>query len=100
MNNSDTDSKYFRAKEKVAAVKEFYGKVFKYIIAILITGAINYYLNEWSNPWFLWVVFGVSISALIKAIKLFGYDALMGKNWEQRKIEQLMKDEETKKRWE
>jgi hypothetical protein len=100
MNNSDTDTKYFRAKERVEAIKAFYGKVFKYIVAIVITGSINYYLNEWSNPWFLWVVLGVAIATAVKAIKLFGYDALMGRNWEQRKIDEFMKEEDTKKRWE
>ncbi|QWX85559.1 2TM domain-containing protein [Cellulophaga sp. HaHaR_3_176] len=99
MSNTDNDSKYFRAKERVAAVKVFYGKVFKYILAIVITGSINYYLNEWSNPWFLWVVLGVSISLILKAVKLFGYEIFMGKNWEQRKIEELMRDDDTKKKW-
>lgn len=100
MYNSDKESKYFRAKERVETVKKFYASLFSNILAIIITGAINYYTNEWRNPWFLWVVFGVSISTIYKAIKVFGYNSILGKDWEQRKINEYMKNDETKSRWE
>lgn len=100
MYNINPEDKYFRAKERVATIKKFYASLLSGLLAILITGAINYYTNEWRYPWFLWVVFGVAISAIFKAIKTFGYDSVFGKNWEERKIKEYMNDEETKNRWE
>ena len=96
----DNDSKYLKAKERVDNLKKFYSTLLKNIFVIVLTGAINYYTNEWRYPWFLWVVFGVSIGTIIQAIKLFGYQTLFGRNWEERKIQEFMKDEENKRRWE
>lgn len=100
MYNINPEEKYFKAKERVATIKKFYASLLSGVIAILITGAINYYTNEWRYPWFLWVVFGVSVSTIIKAIKIFGYNAILGKNWEERKIKEFMQEDDHKTRWE
>jgi len=100
MYKSDNDNKYLKAKERVAQLKKFYSTLLKNIIVIVLTGSINYYFNEWRYPWFLWVVFGVSIGTIIQAIKLFGYTSLFGRNWEERKIQEFMKEEDRKGRWE
>ncbi|MFD0797944.1 2TM domain-containing protein [Maribacter chungangensis] len=99
MENKQEEHKYYRAQERVDTLKKFYGKVGSGLTAIAITGGINYYLNEWANPWFLWVVFGVSLSLLFKAIKIFNLNPFMGKNWEERKIQELMKEDEKRKKW-
>ncbi|QLG44011.1 2TM domain-containing protein [Costertonia aggregata] len=99
MENKDQNNKYFRAKERVADLKKFYGKITSGLIAIGITGGINYYLNEWEYPWFLWVVFGVSIGLIFRAIKLFSLNPFMGKDWEERKIKEFMKKDEKQERW-
>lgn len=90
MEFNTNETKYMRAQERVARLKRFYGRVFRGLLAIAITGAINYYLNEWRNPWFLWVVFGVGLSLSLKAFKLFGTNLLFGKNWEERKVKEIM----------
>jgi hypothetical protein len=99
MENTEQDNKYFRARERVATLKKFYGKVGSGVIAIAITGGINYYLNEWEHPWFLWVVFGVSISLFFRAIKIFNLNPFMGKNWEERKIQEFMKEDKKQEKW-
>jgi len=90
MELNTNETKYVRAQERVAKLKRFYGRIFRGLLAIVITGAINYYLNEWRNPWFLWVVFGVGLSLSLKAFKLFGTNLLFGKNWEERKVKEIM----------
>ncbi len=99
MENKDQENKYIRARERVETLKKFYGKIGSGLIAIAITGGINYYLNAWENPWFLWVVFGVSISIFFKAIKIFNLNPFMGKDWEERKIQELIKEDENQKKW-
>jgi hypothetical protein len=93
------NQKYFRAKERVATIRNFYEKVLSSIVTIFIVGAINYYLDEWRHPWFLWVVFGLSISLILKALKIFNLNPFVSKDWEERKIQEFMKQEENQKRW-
>ncbi|MCL5244904.1 2TM domain-containing protein [Cellulophaga sp. 20_2_10] len=100
MEINTNEDKYIRAKERVKDEKEFYNKVISSSFTIAVVAAINYYVNEFSNPWFLWVVLGVGISLVFKAVKVFNVFPFMGKDWEQKKINQLMKeDEETNKKW-
>jgi mannose/fructose/N-acetylgalactosamine-specific phosphotransferase system component IID len=90
MEFNTSETKYMKAQDRVSKLKKFYGQVFRGLLAIIITGAINYYLNEWFYPWFLWVVFGVSLGICLKAIRLFGANLLFCKNWEERKIRELI----------
>ena len=92
-NQNLNQSKYLRASERVTDLKEFYTRCFKGGVAILIVGAINYYLNEWYYPWFLWVVFGVGLSLAIRAFKVYGLNGFMGRDWEERKIKQFMDED-------
>lgn len=86
-------SKYLRASERVAELRKFYGRCFRGGVAILIVAAINYYINEWYYPWFLWVVFGVGLGVALRAFKTFGLNGILGRDWEERKIKQYMEDD-------
>ena len=90
---------YEIAKARVEKIKKFYGKVQSFLITIIIVATINYYLNEWAYPWFLWVVFGLGISLALKAIKIFNLNPFMGRNWEERKIQEYMQQNENKRPW-
>lgn len=90
MDFNTNETKYTNAKIRVSKLRRFYGKFFRGMLAIGITAAVNYYLNAWENPWFLWVVLGVGLGLLLKAVKLFGTDFLFGRNWEERKINEFM----------
>ena len=92
-STNNQQSKYFRASERVSDLKKFYGQAIRGVIAILLVAGINYYLNEWYYPWFLWVVFGVGLSLTLKAIKLFGMNGIFGRDWEERKIKEYMDDD-------
>ncbi|WP_282111877.1 2TM domain-containing protein [Maribacter stanieri] len=88
------NTKYIRAKERVEEIREFYGKVASAIVTVLIVAAINYYLNEWRNAWFLWIVFGLSISLFFKANKIFNLNPFIGRDWEERKTQEYLRQEE------
>jgi hypothetical protein len=93
------NEKYLKAQERVNEIKVFYGKVSSALFTIVIVASINYYLNEWQYPWFLWVVFGLGISLFFKANKIFNLNPFMNRDWEERKIQEFMKQEENTKRW-
>ena len=90
MESNNSGDKYFRAKERASVLKKFYDKAFRGLLAIVIVAAINYYLNGWETPWFLWVVFGVSIGILVRALRVFNLNPFFGKDWEDRKIKELI----------
>lgn len=90
MTTHQSEAKYIRAKERTATLKKFYDKSLRGILAIIIVAAINYYLNGWERPWFLWVVFGVSLSILLRALRVFNWNPFFGKDWEERKIKELV----------
>jgi len=94
------DEKYNRAKDRVGELKKFYGKLVSYAFVITLLAGINYYLNEWSYAWFLWAAFGWGIGLAFKAIKVFGMNPFLGKNWEERKIQEFMNEDSEEQRWE
>ncbi len=101
MSEFDKENKYLRAKKKVAAIKKFYTSLLSYVVFISLLAALNYYIDEWSNPWFLWAAFGWGIAIVIQAFKAFEWLPFMGRNWEDKKIKEYMDkdDESTGNRW-
>lgn len=93
------NTKYYRAKERVEQIKGFYNSVVSSIFIIIIVASVNYYVDEWRYAWFLWVVLGLAISIMIKALKIFNLTIFMDRGWEERKIQEFIQQEETKERW-
>ena len=95
-NFNNNESKYLRAKERVSCIKKFYSNLLSYIVFIAFLGGLNYYVNEWRYPWFLWAAFGWGIGIVIHAFKVFNWLPYMNKDWEDRKIKEYMNEEEGK----
>ncbi|WP_432410593.1 2TM domain-containing protein [Rasiella sp. SM2506] len=96
--NTDKQNKYLRAKERVTEIKKFYTSLVGYVFVISMLATVNYYVNEWSNMWFLWAAFGWGIGLLFQAAKAYQWSPFMGKNWEERKLKEFM-EEEDKQQW-
>lgn len=94
------ESKYVRAKERVEELKRFYGNLTSYVLVISLLAIINYWTNGWSYMWFLWAAFGWGIGLIFHAIGTFNLNPFFGKDWEERKIREIMDEEESKQRWE
>lgn len=100
MEEFSKENKYLRAKARVERLKKFYGNVTSYVLVVSLLAAINYYDNEWRYAWFLWVAFGWGLGILFHAVKTFDLNPFFGRDWEERKIKEFLKDEEEIKRWE
>lgn len=100
MEDMDKENKYLKAKEKVEEIKKFYTSLVSYVIVISILAAINYYLDQWQYMWFLWAAFGWGIGLIFQAAKTFALNPFFGRDWEERKIKEFMKDDENRDRWE
>lgn len=90
MEPFNKDEKYYRAKKRVIEIKKFYMSVLSFIIFISLLAGLNYYTNQWRNPWFLWAAFGWGIGLAFQAAKAFDFNPVLGKDWEKRKIKEYM----------
>lgn len=88
------DEKYLRAKDRINQMRKFYASLIRALVLFAFLGGLNYFQNEWEQPWFLWVVLGVGLGLLFKAIKVFGLNPFFGKSWEKRKIQEFMQEED------
>ena len=87
MNTSET-YKYQKAKEKVQEIKGFYGNVLAYIIVIPVLVYLNYSTTDFL--WFIFPAAGWGLGLLFHGFSAFSYNPILGKNWEERKIKELM----------
>ncbi|TDE30642.1 histidine kinase [Flavobacterium ranwuense] len=92
--NYNENTAYFRAKKRVEELKGFYGNLISYccVIPILI------YINLTFSPKFQWFWFsaaGWGFGVTMHAFKVFGYSS----NWEERKIQEILRKEEQKQTW-
>ncbi|OAB78870.1 2TM domain-containing protein [Cochleicola gelatinilyticus] len=90
------ETKYLKAKERVAEIKKFYSGLIFYVIFIGFLAGLNYYVNELRYPWFLWAAFGWGIGLFFQAAKAFRWNFGIGKDWEDRKVREFMEQEDRK----
>lgn len=92
------EDNYVRARKQVEELKEFYYSLISYFFVIPFLIFINYY-TSWHFQWFWFPLFGWGIGLLFHAYKVYVDNGVLGRNWERRKIEQFMREEEEKSRW-
>jgi len=85
---------YYRAKKRVEELKGFYGNLISYcfVIPFLI------FINLTYSPQFQWFWFsaaGWGFGLTMHALKVFGYSS----NWEERKIQEILRKEENNQTW-
>ena len=97
-NNNTEENRYYRAKERVDKMKEFYAHVISYIGVNTFLVFLNYYTG-WSHKWFIYPLIGWGIGLLFHYFEAFGHYPFLSKNWEEKKIKELM-EEEKKEMWE
>lgn len=84
--------RYFRAKERVRLVKEFYSNLAAYLIIIPLLVYLNY--RTTSFPWAIFPAVGWGIGLVGHYISATGRNPILGKDWEERKIREFMDRED------
>ncbi len=96
---NNEQEKYFFAKKRVDEIKGFYGNLISYIIF----NGFFLILNLITSPnelWFFWPLIGWGIGVVFHGMKVFNYYPFLGKNWEERKINELIeKENQSKSNW-
>ncbi|MGH1388467.1 2TM domain-containing protein [Kordia sp.] len=96
-NNTDLDDKYLQARKHVEKLKEFYYNLLSYCLVIPFLIFINLKTVPQFH-WFWFPIFGWGIGLAFHAMSVFFESGRFGRNWEQRKIQEFMEQEE-RKRW-
>lgn len=82
---SQEKENYKKAKKRVEVLKGFYGHLFSYFLVMPFLVFIN--LQTFPQyHWFWWPVLGGGASVIIHSLYVFGF----GKNWEEKKIKEIM----------
>lgn len=101
-NNMSLDSKniennkYVRAVERVEKLKEFYQNLASYCIVIPFLIFINLRFSPGFH-WFWFPIFGWGVGLTFHFLEVNNYNIFLGKNWEERKIKEMMKDDKNYK---
>jgi len=91
-DNFISEKKYSYAKEQVEKLKGFYIHFSIYLIFIPVFIWLNY-ISGAGFPWAIFPIGGWGFGVLGHASETFNYNPFFGKNWEERKIRELMDDE-------
>ena len=84
------EQKYLEAQKKVKEIKGFYAHLMVMIAVLPFLVFINLKLTP-GYHWFWWAIFGNLFGIFFHWLGVFGYDKLgLGKDWEKRKIKELM----------
>ncbi len=86
------DKRYQKAKERVEKIKGFFGNLVAYCLVIPLLAWLN-----WRTTHFPWVVFpmlGWGFGLLMHGWEAYGNNPIWGRNWEAKKIRELMEKED------
>lgn len=93
-NYSSKQDAYHKAKKRVEEIKGFYSNLLSYAIVIPFLAFINY-KTFWEFQWFWFPMIGWGIGLVFHAFGVFGY----GKDWEERKIREIMERDQQESNW-
>ena len=96
---SQIDDSYIRARKHVEDLKEFYYSLISYCIVIPFLIFIWYEFTPDTIQWFWFPMFGWGIGLAFQAYKVYVNDGVLGRNWERRKIDKFMQEEENHSHW-
>jgi len=101
IDNSAADQNYELAKKKVELIRKFYKHLVIYIlvnIAISVVKVVNYMRDGFTfeeaffqlDVFIVWIIWGVFV--ILQAIKTFKAGTILGADWEERKIQEIMNE--------
>ncbi|PHQ55362.1 MAG: histidine kinase [Lutibacter sp.] len=97
-SNTQQNNKYLRAVERVEEIKGFYASLIAYCVVIPFLIFINLRYSP-GFYWFWFPIMGWGIGLLFQGFKAFNYNPILGSDWEDRKIQEFMNEDE-KQYWE
>ena len=91
------NSNYVKAVERVEKLKEFYQNLASYCLVIPFLIFINLRFSPGFH-WFWFPIFGWGMGLVFHFLEVNNYNIFLGKNWEDKKIKEMMDKENQHKR--
>lgn len=93
-NYNVENEKYLRAKKRVKAIKGFYIHALVYLLVNLFLAFFSFQKNGEFNFGNFWGMGFWGIGLAVHGASVFLPDFILGKNWEEKKIRELMDKEQ------
>lgn len=97
------EERYQRAKKRVRSIRGFYTHAIVYVVVNLMIVIVNWQTLEPGESYFQWhnffTLFFWGIGLLAHGLSVFLPMIMLGRNWEERKIQKFMEEERNQK-WE
>jgi hypothetical protein len=87
----DEQTEYQRTVERVRALRGFYVHLMVYVTVILGLVAIDWLTGPPGLTWSYYPLVGWGVALAIHALTVFVAEGLFGPDWEERKVEELMR---------
>ncbi len=85
--------RYLRARTRVQQLRNFYVHVAVYVFVNMLLLLINL-LTDPASLWFYWPLLGWGIAMAVHAFLVYGVGSTWEKEWEERKIREIMEQEQ------
>lgn len=92
---SKYDDRYLEAKKTIENIKGFYGNLISYIVVNLFLLIINLVYSP-EHLWFYWPLLWWGLGVVIHGLKVFNAFPVFAKDWQEKKIKELMDKEKSK----
>jgi hypothetical protein len=93
----EDQEKYERARKRVEEIKGFYVHLVVFVLVNLGLFLINI-IRSPEVYWFYWPLIGWGIGLVAHGFGVFGLPGVLGSDWEERKIKQIMEKERERER--
>lgn len=95
-NLNQNSDKYQSAKNRVEEIKGFYGNFISFCVAMAFLIFINLNYSP-KQIWFHWPFLGWGLGVFLHAMKVYNFIPFLGKEWEEKKINQYLNQAQTRK---
>ena len=91
------EERYAKARKRVQEIKGFYSHLASFVMVNLLLLGINLATSP-RHLWFYWPLLWWGLGLVIHGLKTFNFIPFFGKEWEQRKINEYLENEQ-KNKW-
>lgn len=90
--------RYYQARKKVKEIRDFYEHLAVFILVSIGLIAVNLITSP-GYLWFVWWLQGWGIGVVIHALYVFKITPFFNKEWEQKKINEILEKENKTQTW-
>ena len=92
------EERYYKAQKRVEEIKIFYQHLTVYVICNPIVIVVNIVTSP-GYLWCLWCLFGWAVPIILHGLTAFNYLPFFNKEWEEKKIAEILDKENSKQIW-